>query len=343
MPAVKGSVRKPARRPAKKPVKSSAARDNAASPVMTTRKRTPVKPRKMKKPAYKHFRLQKRISIKQKDLPPAYVLLWRAMLNLGRHWKLFGGVLLIYGILNAIFVNGVGGNAELAGLKDSLQAGFSGNFADLTIGLGLYGLLLGSAGNNTGELAQAYQSVLVIIGSLALIWALRNSSADTKVRIRDAYYKGCAQIIPFLLVLCVIGLQLVPAFVVGGIYYVVSINGLAALAIEKGLWMVLTGLFILLSLYMVSSSLLAMYIVTLPGFEPMQSLRAARKLVRFRRWEALRKVVVLPITIIIATGLFMIPIILYATGIAGYLFFVISLLTLAYVHSYMYTLYRELL
>jgi hypothetical protein len=99
----------------------------------------------------------------------------------------------------------------------------------------------------------------------------------------------------------------------------------------------------LLSLYMVTSSVFALYIVTLPNMTPMRALRSARGLVLGRRWTVLRKLLFLPIALFLLGALIMLPLIWFWAPAATWVFFALSMACLAALHSYMYALYRSLL
>jgi len=184
---------------------------------------------------------------------------------------------------------------------------------------------------------------LVIVASLAIIWALRQVLSGTRPRIRDAYYKGMYPLIPFILVLLVIGLQLLPLLIGSTLFSLVISNGIAVYLVEKLVWALLFAALALLSLYMISSSIFALYIVTLPDMTPLKALRSARQLVRYRRWTILRKILFLPILLVVVAAVVMLPIIVWLTPLAQWVFFVLTLFAIAAVHSYVYSLYRELL
>lgn len=93
---------------------------------------------------------------------------------------------------------------------------------------------------------------------------------------RDSYYKGMYPLVPFMLVLLVIGLQLIPLVFGNLIYSSVLQNGLAITVIEKVIWLFLFLMLALLSGYMMISSLFSLYIVTLPDMTPLRALRSAR-------------------------------------------------------------------
>jgi hypothetical protein len=178
---------------------------------------------------------------------------------------------------------------------------------------------------------------------LAIIWALRQVLAGSTLRIRDAYYRGMYPLIPFILVLLLVGLQLLPLLIGSSLYSLVITNGIAVHAIEKIFWGLLFAGLALLSFYLISSSLIALYIVTLPDMTPLKALRSARELVRGQRWAVMRKILALPIILIIVAALIMLPIILLLTSLAQWIFFLLTMFAIAAINIYMYSLYRELL
>jgi hypothetical protein len=281
---------------------------------------------------------------KQRPLPSAWKILASSLHHLYRNKKLFLGILAIYGVLYILFIKGLGTNFQLGSLRENLQDTFGGSLGALGTGVALYGLLLGSAGNASSEVAGAYQTALVIIVSLALIWALRQTYAqNTKVRIRDSFYKSMYPLVPFILVALVIMLQFLPALIVSSLYSVVQSNGLAVSGVEQTVAAIVLAGGLLLSLYFVSSSLFALYIVTLPDGTPLSALRAAKKLVRFRRAAIIRKVLFLPIILLLFSAVILIPLIIFLAPAAEVLFMTFTILALGVVHTYFYTLYRSLL
>lgn len=299
--------------------------------------------RQIQRPDYRSFKLSKRIKHPDAKLPNSLQLFKSSIRQLLGHKKLFLGIVLVYLLLTIILVKGLGLDNNLIELKAALEETFTGGTGKLLTGLTVFSVLVGTTGTADSEVASTYQSMLLIVVSLALIWALRQASAMNKVGVRDAFYKGMYPLIPFLLIMIVIGLQLIPLLIGSTLYGIVDANGLAVNAGEKLVWFLLLGLFAVLSLYMVSSSLFALYIVTLPDVRPMQALRSARELVRYRRWAVMRKVLFLPAILLIISVFIMVPLILFVTPIAEWMFFVLTMFSLALVHSYMYVFYRKLL
>lgn len=280
-------------------------------------------------------------------LPPSWQILTTALRILKRNYKLFAGIGLIYLVLNLLLVrglSGLSGAGDVVSLKDTLSELFSGQFAALGTGFAVFALLVASAGNNSSQVAGVYQTLLTLIVSLAVIWALRQVlSGATNVRIRDGFYKGMYPIIPSILVLLVVLLQLIPLIIGSSLYSLVVSNGIAATLLEQILWGLVFLSLAFVSLYMVVSSIFALYVVTLPDMTPMKALRSAGKLVRGRRWTILRKVLFLPLVLLIAASCVMVPVILLVTPFAPWLLFILTMFGLIVIHAYMYTLYRKLL
>lgn len=277
------------------------------------------------------------------SLPSVWKLTKTTSLTLWRHRRLFVGITIIYGLLNLVLVQGLAATNDVGSLKDQLNQIFTGHFGSLASSLSIFVVLVGSAGNGSSQTAGAYQLFLGLISSLAVIWALRQLLAGSTIRIRDTYYQGMYPLIPFVLVLLVICIQLLPLLIGSTLYSLVVTNGIAVYTAEKLLWLAVFIALTLTSLYMISSSLFALYIVTLPDMTPIKALRSARELVEHRRWTLLRKLVALPVILFVLAAVIMLPIIIWLTALAQWVFFLLTMFALVAVHTYVYTLYRELL
>jgi hypothetical protein len=279
----------------------------------------------------------------RRKLPSAWQIARRSCETLWQHKRVFGSLTLIYGLLTLVLVQGIAGGTDVSSLKTQLNQAFSGQLGSVASSLSVFAVLVSSAGNNSSQTAGAYQLFLGLITSLAVIWALRQVMMGRALRIRDAYYRGMYPLIPFILVLLVIFLQLVPLVIGSTIYSLVVTNGIAVHTIEKLFWLLLFVGLAIVSFYMLSSSIFALYISALPDMTPMKSLRSARELVKGRRWTLLFKLLALPIFLFIAAAIIMVPIIIWLTPLAQWVFFILTMLALVVIHSYVYTLYRELL
>jgi hypothetical protein len=304
-------------------------------------------PNTKKKPGKKQVRpVAKKATVSKlapKKLPNVWQLTKSSAQLLWRYKRLFIAITLIYGLLSLVLVQGLASSTDVAGLKKQLNDVFTGNFKALSSSLSIFVVLLGSAGNSNSQTAGAYQLFLAIITSLALIWALRHVLLGNTIRARDAFYRGMTPLVPFILVLIVIGLQTLPLVIGSSIYGLVISNGIAVHLFEKVLWAALFGLSALVTFYLLSSSVFALYIVTLADMTPRRALRSARELVKKRRWSVVRKLLALPFILIIVAAIIMVPIIILLTPLAQWIFFLLTMFSLAAVHTYIYSLYRSLL
>lgn len=305
--------------------------------------------RKKRLPEYQSFKLQQKIKAKKyKPLPSAWSL-WKSSLAMfWKHKKTIGLFLFVYAVLYIIFVRGLSGGINLGELRDELKADSSavtGILSSVTI----FGVLVSTSTSTTSESASFYQGVLLVIGSLAFIWLLRQLSGDkpVRLRVRDAFYKGMQPLVPFILVLLVLALEFIPLSIGGFILNVVLANSLTGSGSELFGIYVICLLLVVLSLYLISGSIAALYIVTLPGMEPIRAIRASHQVLRMHRWSVTRKFVMLVLFLLLAGMLIFIPLLLIIpsslTWINEYIFFAGTISGFAVFHIYMYNLYKSLL
>ena len=260
---------------------------------------------------------------------------------LRQHWKPLGGVVVVYLVLNIIFASGISNiSSAFSDIKTNLdQSGGHG----LWHAAGGFAGLVGSAGASGSATGSSLQSVLFIIESLVIIWALRHLLSGQSISVKLAYYRAMTPLIPFLLVVFVIIIQLLPVTIGGVVLSAVA----SSVFTDSGLITAFTTVAFLLlaawSLYMVSASVFGLYIVTLPEMQPRQALRSAKDLVRFRRLAVIRRVFFLPVFILAAMGIIIVPLIVWVPFLVPTIFYILSMLAILFVHTYLYSLYRGLL
>jgi hypothetical protein len=314
------------------------------NPTKTTIKKvTPKKQRVIEQESYKTLRLHKRVKADSKPLPSAFRIMKANLRHIYKQKRVFVGICIVYLLLSLVLITGLLGTSNFSEIKNSLHDVFSGNYQQLTTGVALFGILLSGSGGSISESGRIYQTMMVVLISLVAIWTFRQTYAKEKVKVKEAFYKSTYPLIPFLLVIVVIGIQLIPMVAGTTVFGIVISQGLAVSALEKFLWSILMLWTVLLTLYMVTSSIFALYIVTLPDVTPMQALRSARDIVLNRRWMIMRKLLFLPLCLLLIAAAIMIPILLYATSFAQVTFIFFGMLGLIVTHGYIYKLYRELL
>ncbi|HET8670759.1 MAG TPA: hypothetical protein VFM05_09095, partial [Candidatus Saccharimonadales bacterium] len=275
----------------------------------TTNKKAIKEPRKLQTGEYRSFRLQKKLKTGDTKVPGVFKLLKGSLGIVRRSWKVFLGIMLIYGLLNVVLVQSFS-NEDLSRTKDVLDGMSSDSIlGSLGASVVLFVYLSASSGNLNSEVAGAYQLMLTITTSLALIWALREAYAEKKFRVREAFYRGMYPLVPFVLILMIASLQLLPVVFGGYIYNLVSTTGIASPGVETLLWLVVFFLLGTLSFYMLSATIFALYIVCLPNMTPMAALRSAQQLVYLRRWTVMRKIIFLPIFLLVCSMVIVVPLI----------------------------------
>jgi hypothetical protein len=307
-------------------------------PRTSPKKSSPSNVRKLKPSKGKLFN---RIKI-QNTIPTAGQIFKTSVTFLYLHKKIFGSISLIYLGLNMLLVRGFGLTTDLSLAKQAFEELVSGAGNSFSSSAAIFGFLVNSNSPGT-EVASVYQSIIIVIVSLALIWVLRQTHAREKVSLKDAFYKSSYPLVPFLLVLMFIGLQLIP-LVLGSFLFSTTVgSGTAVGGAENTAWSAISFMLVLWSAYMVSASIFALYIVTLPDMTPLKALRSAKKLVQFRRWAIIRKLLFLPVILMVLMAIIMFPTIMFLTPIAEVIFIILATVSLPIVHSYIYSLYRELL
>lgn len=298
-------------------------------------------PRLKKQSQYKSFKLSKRIKNEHtKKLPGIVKLVKLSLKPLKMNKKLFFGFILLQFILSIVFVIGVDSVYNFLSVKENAQNTFAEADGKYAQSFALLGYVIGLSTKGT---ASNLQFFLTLIFSLAIIWSIRQVLAGEHIVLKQAFYQGMYPIIPFLLVLLVIGLQLVPFSIGNFLITAVISGGLAASLAEQFIWWLVFGLLALLSLYMLMSSIFALYMVTLPDMTPLKALRSARRLVMHRRIGIGLRLLGLPFLAVLAYMLVMLPLILILPVLVVPIFAFLNSFGLFFVHSYIYNLYRELL
>ena len=301
------------------------------------------KPRTREVAKHRSFKLSKQKLKQHAPIPGAISLFKQTFLAIWSNKKLFFGIAVINALISFVFLQGLGSSFDINELKTSFEELFGESGNEIGTAAAIFGYLVGSAGSTPGEASGSYQLSLTLVTSLAAIWAVRQVQAGEKPRLRDSFYKGMYPLIPFLLVLFVIALQLIPLLIGNLIYATVTQNSLAASVAEQVLTLLVFISLALLSGYMLVSSLFAMYISTLPDMTPLKALRSARELVLHRRLAVSIRIVALPIVGLVLAAIVFIPLIIVAAPLAQALFILATSFSLVAAHVYMYLLYRSLI
>ena len=212
----------------------------------------------------------------------------------------------------------------------------------------------------TSGLTPKMDSGQIIIASLlglyiwlTTVWLLRKIVAGKRVILRDGLYNAGSPILPTMLTLLILLIQMVPGALAALVAGAAWQSGL----IEGGAFSMLTSvalvLIIVLSLYWMVSTFLALVVVTLPGMYPLRAIAIAGDLVIGRRLRLMYRIIWMFLVIVSWWIVIMIPVILF-DGWIKFIFsqiswmptvpifmLIMSIITIVWVCVYIYLLYRK--
>lgn len=315
----------------------------AESNKKITKKSSTKETRVREVPKHRSFKLSKKKYKQPQKLSSTWTIVKSTLKLIKSNKRLFIGIIFIYSLLSFILVQGAGASFQITEIKNNIQDYLGEKQDNLGITIALFGYLVGSTGSSVSEVSGVYQMFMILITSLAVIWGIRQIQAGEKPGVRDVFYKGIYPLVPFIGVILVIGLQLIPLLVGNLIYNTVVQNGLVNTALEGLVWFILFILLAILSIYMLVSSIFALYIVTLPDMRPIKALKSARELVLHRRFRVVFRIFGLLLVMMIISIIIFLPLLFIAPQLAEILFLFATSFALVFFHMYMYLLYRELI
>lgn len=308
---------------------------------------------------HRSFRLTARRDYKRSFKMPGYWAFTNEVRKLlWSNWQLFGGLMLVY-VIATIIISGFGaqesyGNLAQA-LKDSGGDVFKGNFGPIgQAGLLLVTTVTTGLSPNLTEAQSILGGLVVFFGWLATIWLLRNTLAGHRPRLRDGLYNSGSPVLATIIVGFIIVLQLLPAALAVIVYGAALGSGLLDGGMSAMLAWIAIALLGLVSIYWITSSFIALVIVTLPGMYPLNAIRSAGDLVVGRRLRVLYRLAWLAVVTIIAWAVIVIPFILFDDWLKTLLpavswlpivpLVIMSMasVTLVFVTTYIYLLYRRI-
>ncbi len=267
---------------------------------------------------------------------------------LWRNRKMFLKLFILYALLSALIV-GVLSQADYSSLRDTL------NSTDEDLGFGKWlalitGAATGSASASSNETQQIFSAVLLLMGWLTIVWLLRQIMVGNRVKLRDGLYSSGSPILATVVVALVMVLQMLP-FAIAMLAYsaltgagIINVN----VAIENmAAWFALAVIGVL-TLYWLTSSFIALVIVTLPGMYPFRALKAAGDMVVGRRLRILLRLIWMIVPMAILWALILVPAVLADDKwqiswlpLVPIAMLLLSTATLMWIATYIYMLYRK--
>ena len=260
---------------------------------------------------------------------------------LANNKKIIAKLSLIYGIIYIVLVQALSAPLSAVSIKDTFLSAFENQ---LTASFNTFSYILSNNTTNSSNATSGiYQVVLILLFSLVFIYVFRKAFKKQNTTVKESIYQSMYPLIPYLVVLFIILLELIPMDLGLALYSLITSAGIINNIVEQIIFSILLVGFISLSLYLLSNSIVSLYIVTLKDMTPLNSLRSAKQLVVGRRFSVILTILLLPVILLLVAVVVLIPLIMLIPALASWTYFILLIIALPIVHSYLYSLYRELI
>jgi len=309
----------------------------------------------MSRRPHRSFRLTRRRDYKRSlKLPGYWSFTNEVRTTLWRHKILFAKLLGLYAVVSAVLVGMISQEAYNTLSSNLTIVGgelMGGSLGALTHTAALFGATIsGSLNQAPSESQQIYGGILFLLGWLTTVWLLRQLLAGHKVNLRDGVYSAGAPIVSTFVVTLIILIQMLPLALALIAYGAAQTTGLLEEGFISMMFWIFASLLALMSLYWITSSFIALVIVTLPGMYPFTALKNAGDLVVGRRLRIMLRLLWLIFTVLLLWLVILVPIIILTETLqltwlplVPIASIALSSLTLIWVSSYSYLLYRKLI
>lgn len=275
------------------------------------------KKRKERVNPHRSFRRSYREDYKRDlEIPGILQHVFRSFGMIFKNWRLFLPLLIIVVILNALFV-GIMNESNYEQFKDVLDdtsAQVTGGDIGSVAKAGLVLISVVTTGGLSGESSEAatvFAVLIFLIIWLTTIFLLRHIMAGNKVKLRDGLYNGMTPLISTFVVFAVAVIQCIPIFLLIIAYSAAVQTEFLATPFYALVFFVFAVLMIVISGYLLSSSLIAMVAVSAPGLYPLRALHTASDLMMGRRVKFILRIVALILTLAIMWVVVMLPLIVF--------------------------------
>lgn len=276
-----------------------------------------------------------------------------------KNWKLFVPLLVIVVVLNVVLV-GIMSESTYTQFQDVLDqttievaGGDVGNVAKAGLLL-ISTVTTGGLSGESSEAAIAFGVIIFLLIWLTTIFLLRHRLAGHKVKLRDGLYNAMTPLVSTFVVFAIAVVQCIPIFILIIVYSAAVQTEFLATPFYALVFFIFAALMVLLSGYLLSSSLIALVAVSAPGLYPMKAINAASDLMMGRRVRFILRLVALMIALAIIWVIIMLPLIVFDLWMKtfewteGIPFIPVCLnimtcFTAIYITAYLYLYYRWML
>lgn len=293
------------------------------------------------------------------DVPGVMYHIFASFRMIFKNWRIFLPFLVLVVLLNVLFV-GIMDEASYVQFQDILDD-TSVEVAGEDIGsVAKAGLIListittGGLSGESSEAATVFGVLIFLIIWLTTIFLVRHLLAKHKVKLRDGLYNAMTPLVSTFVVFAVAVIQCIPIFLLIIAYSAAIQTDFLATPFYALVFFIFAALMILISGYLLSSSLIALIAVTVPGMYPLRALTTASDLMMGRRVRFIIRLIALVILLLIMWVVVMLPLILFDMAMKNFAWTegipfvpicltVMTCFTFMYVTVYLYLYYRWML
>ncbi|MBR3256274.1 hypothetical protein IKG10_01220 [Candidatus Saccharibacteria bacterium] len=190
-----------------------------------------------------------------------------------------------------------------------------------------------------------FATLIFLIIWLTTIFALRHVLAKHQLTFRDALYNAMTPLLSVFVVLLVIAVQCLPITILIVAYSAAVETDFLSMPFYALLFFVFALLMILMSGYMLSSSLVALVAVTAPGLYPLVALKNASDLMTGQRIKFILRLIALAVLVVLVWAIIVLP--LKVIGAPETAVAVVQTIVFCacfmYITTYLYLYYRWML
>lgn len=275
------------------------------------------------------------------------------------HWRTFVPLILL-SVMGYILLVGLMSEDTYQQFRDAVDAseevvagGNVGNFAKAGL-LFISTLTTGGLDTGMGETQTIFMIMLFLVIWLVTIFLLRHFLSGGQPKLRDGLYNALMPLLSTFVVFVVIFIQAIPLMLTVIAYSAAVTTDFLSTPFYALVFFIFAAVMLLLSGYLLSSSVVALVAVTAPGLYPMKALFAAADLMAGRRTRMVLRLLYLILVIILVYILVMLPVILLDMGlkslwswltlpIVPFFLLLTTCFLFIYLTTYLYLYYRWLL
>ena len=276
-----------------------------------------------------------------------------------KNWKLFLPLVIIAVLLCILFIGLMDESTyvEFQDILEQTNTQLAGGDLGSVPKAGLLLLSTVTTGGLSGDSSEAttvFAVIIFLIIWLVTIFLLRHRLAGHKVKLRDGLYNATTPLISSFVVFAVAVFQCIPIFLLVVVFSAAVQTDFLGTPFYALLFFVFAALMILISGYLLSSSLIALVAVSAPGLYPIKALQTASDLMMGRRVKFIIRLVALFLAVVFIWVIVLLPLILFDLWMKtfewtkGIPFIPICLTTMTcftgvYITTYLYLYYRWML